>query len=210
MQSGRPTTFVRLAGCNVGKPYTPAAREALGLQVFQERCTAWNGNSFACDTNYRVHKRMTVAELCNLDSVRNAHWVSLTGGEPLIHDIMPLVEGLQRVDVNIHLETSGTKPIPTFQGCCVFDWVVVSPKAGFLVDALIAASEIRVVVDETFNEDQFVETFGSFFKSGRVWVSPINGLNELDRSTMDKCLQLVQKHKHVRVSIQAHKIWKVR
>jgi organic radical activating enzyme len=49
--------------------------------------------------------------------------VVVTGGEPLMHDLLSLTAGLKAAGLQVHLETSGAHP---FSGS--FDWVTFSPK----------------------------------------------------------------------------------
>lgn len=217
-QTGILQTHVRLAGCNVGKPYTFAVREQLGLDVYQERCTAWNDMAFPCDTNYRKAERRTLSQLLDLDSdplIGKAQWISLTGGEPLMHDVAPLVIGWLKVGKSIHIETSGTKlfsATPLLRDIMYKDelYVVVSPKQGCLPHMLELANEIRILVDRSFDEDDFFGKFGQYYDQGKVWISPVNDLHALDTINVRKCLELQTKYKNLRLSIQTHKVLGVR
>lgn len=208
--AGTVMTFVRFAGCTVGKPYTPAAREALGLQVYQERCCDWAGNSFTCDTNYRLSKRMTVEEI--VAEVGDAEHVCFTGGEPLMHDIEMLHKCLMlatNTDSSkrarqIHIETSGTISCDWLSEVA---WVTVSPKLGCLQRVLDQADEIKILVGH-FDEARFVQTYRQYFD--RIWIQPVNQEHEIDQLNLQRCVQLVMKYPQLRLSTQLHKIWKVR
>lgn len=203
--AGVPMTFIRLAGCNVGRGYTGAARATLGLEPYQERCTAWDGGSFACDTNYRRHYVRDVPGLVSMPEVARARRVCITGGEPLMHDLTELVYGLGESGKKVHVETSGTFDIPACL-LTVNAWLAVSPKHGYLVAALRRANEIKVVVGADFNEDKFLKAFEEFLPGGRVWLQPVNDLNTLDSNSVERCLQLQQKHRGLRLVVQLHKI----
>ena len=218
-QAGIAMTFVRLAGCTVGKPYTAEARKALGLEYFQERCVSWDGASFPCDTNYRMSSRKTVAELMAMDEIKNAHYVSITGGEPLMHNLVPLMVALDVKEKHIHIETSGTVALPANlivdvdlarqrTDCMV--WVTVSPKQGCLPEMLKLADEIRIMVDKDFNEGQFLLEYEKYIADEKVWISPVNDLVTLNIDNMKRCLALQQRYRQLRLSIQQHKIWGVR
>jgi len=97
-RTGRTTTFVRLAGCNL-------------------KC------SF-CDTDFSGGvrlKEVTIVELCKK---LGCPWVCITGGEPLIQKIDNLVKLLRDSGFFVQLETNGTLPLPKLR----FDWISVSPK----------------------------------------------------------------------------------
>lgn len=116
--TGRDVIFVRLAGCNLTCPF--------------------------CDTDHSAQMRMgavlILAAIRDLSTTCNS--VIITGGEPTIHDIGPLLLVLKAAGLWVGLETNGTNPLPEVGG---FDYVSVSPKTGPLV--LEAADEVRVAVD---------------------------------------------------------------
>ena len=103
MRQGEPTVFVRLAGCD-------------------RRC------SF-CDTKYAWEGGAEQAVDKILERVRTirrgfpARWVCLTGGEPFMQDVRPLVRLLKRDRCLVQLETNGTRYFAT-----AADWITVSPK----------------------------------------------------------------------------------
>lgn len=85
--SGRPAIFVRLAGCNL-------------------RC-------FFCDTDFESKKRrMPIHDI--FDAIQKermivkTHLVVITGGEPMIQNLLPFVTMLAKHGYNVQLETAGT------------------------------------------------------------------------------------------------------
>lgn len=217
--TGTPMAFVRLAGCTVGKPYTPAAREQLGLQVYQERCTDWSGSSFPCDTNYRMSKRMTSDEIARTDEVKNALRVSITGGEPLMHDLTELVSALAYLGKKIHIETSATLRIPDclqVSESSVYEWqrslklwLVASPKKDYRIDVLNEADEIKVLVGSDFDEQQFESRFYGPYGE-KLSLLPINDENTLNMDNVNRCMQLLQRYPKCSISLQIHKLLGVR
>jgi 7-carboxy-7-deazaguanine synthase len=214
-QMGMAQTFIRLAGCTVGKPYTPDARKALGLKSYQECCTSWDGTGFPCDTNYRIAKRMTVDEIVNTTEVSRALWVSITGGEPLMHNLEPLIDALDGEGISIHLETSGTI---TLNGELRFNrsimgsrfHVAVSPKQHCLESMLEIADEIRVMVDKDFSEENLLKVFAKYLNSGKLWISPVNDLVSLNYANLQTCIALQHKYRQLRLTTQMHKTWGLR
>jgi organic radical activating enzyme len=95
--TGVPMFFIRLAGCNL-------------------KCDF-------CDTDYHQYGELSADDLIALALKHPAKKVVITGGEPTIYDLKPLVTALKAQDFKVHLETNGTNPLPTY-----FDWVAVSPK----------------------------------------------------------------------------------
>ncbi len=87
---GRPTTFIRTAGCNM-------------------RCE-W------CDTDYAWARgtKMDIPEVMNRVAEYPSHRYCVTGGEPLLQDdLMDLVERLQELG-EVSLETNGSLDIEPF------------------------------------------------------------------------------------------------
>jgi 7-carboxy-7-deazaguanine synthase len=206
--AGRAMTFVRLAGCTVGKPYTRAEQETDGLYIFQEKCRDWAGTAFACDTDYRMRRWMTVDEIVGEVSMSHLGYVCLTGGEPLMHrGAAALIQALLARGIHVHIETSGTI---AFGGWARHELchVTVSPKHNYQVTCLVAAHTIKVLVGPGFDEVVFMNRFGSYLD--KLWVSPVNGLHELDKENQKRCIQLVMAHPDLRMSTQLHKIWGVR
>jgi organic radical activating enzyme len=210
--TGTYFAFIRFAGCTVGKPYTAAERIAIGAKVYQEKCTAAIGNeSFACDTNYKMAAKMSVSEL--VDFVGDTEHVCLTGGEPLMHDLEPLVTQFLRRGKMIHIETSGTKRFDNLLSAAVpygvwKIWVAISPKAGYIPDLLNAADEIKVLYGDRFTEEEFIQKFGHILH--KVWIQPINDENTLNMANVKKCIALQAKYPAIRISVQTHKILGVR
>ena len=144
--SGTRMTFIRFAGCNVGKPivgtpsnlprdskYKNTASYGL-LPIWQEECTSWDGRKFLCDTDFRVKERLTAEEIVSRVPEGIIHIV-FTGGEPLLHaqgidyirDLWIDKIGWLPEDGKIfHIETSGTilYDYPEHRS----NWITVSPK----------------------------------------------------------------------------------
>ena len=93
LRTGELATFIRLAGCNL-------------------RCTY-------CDTDYSLSikdgKEMTISEI--LEKVKEIGYknITLTGGEPLIHqNVEELVDELIKNDYNVNIETNGAVNITPY------------------------------------------------------------------------------------------------
>lgn len=214
-QSGTPMVFVRLAGCTVGKPYTKEEKHTQGLEIFQNKCTSWSGQTFACDTDYRIAMKLSVDEI--LTTIKqeggDCKWVSLTGGEPLMHDLQQLVTALCSADYSIHVETSGTIPLTVELNHILnaVDYLVVSPKFPLIPEYKDIADEFRLVVDQDFTWESlpdFLRDAEAFLPT--MYISPVNGLKSLTESNMQKCVEIAKAHPLVKVSLQIHKLLGVR
>lgn len=96
---GIPVIFIRLAGCNLMCGF--------------------------CDTKYAwgKGKKKDLREIIKEIEKYPANWVCITGGEPFLQELSPLLDSLKKRKYNVSVETNGTiwqdiKP----------DWLTVSPK----------------------------------------------------------------------------------
>ncbi|MEQ9266677.1 MAG: 7-carboxy-7-deazaguanine synthase QueE [Balneolaceae bacterium] len=99
--TGRASYFIRTAGCDV---------ECWWCDVKD----SWDEEK---------HPKMKVSELVSEVKASGTEFVVITGGEPLLHDLFPLTKALKSLDVNIHIETSGSSPLSG-----ELDWITLSPK----------------------------------------------------------------------------------
>ena len=125
--SGLGADFIRLAGCNL-------------------RCS-W------CDTAHSYD--VTAATMLGVEEIL-AKWqfdqpiVVITGGEPTLYDLGPLVQALKARGNFVTLETNGTNPVPAAWG---IDWITVSPKPDSDYVINCSANELKYVVDDNFSVD---------------------------------------------------------
>lgn len=121
--TGMPAIFIRLQGCDVGCPWCdtrhtwklkPEHRiEAIDL-LQSSPTTAWTWMEPTQIVEFVTQPKWT------------ARWVVITGGEPAMHDLVPLCTVLEQAGYQVQLETSGTYPVQVSETT----WVTVSPKIG--------------------------------------------------------------------------------
>ncbi len=148
---GRRAFFIRLFGCNV-------------------KC-AW------CDSKYAwkgvCRECLDVAELVGRAAESRAEIVVITGGEPCLHDLSPLLSGLAEVGIKCHLETSGTSPIVE-KDTARFDWVALSPKL-FMPpreDSLLRADELKMIVSDAAEIPNYVAIAERAENASALWLEP--------------------------------------
>lgn len=207
--TGVMMTFVRLAGCTVGKPfpredYKPTTTDGeftspARFPIYTEQCTTWDGRKFACDTDYRIKRKLQPYQIVK-EVARGVHRVCITGGEPLMHDLTELVDCIEKSGMIVHIETSGTKLI-NFPDSRV--WVTVSPKFGCLPEMISRANEIKLLVDEEFNWQAVPKEIRSHEK---VYIQPINFEFGVNNVNLKKCVALQKEHPKLRLSLQLHKV----
>ena len=122
LRVGQPTTFVRLARCNL-------------------RC-------FFCDTEFDSYTELDIGEILAEVGRHTASWVCLTGGEPLGQNIGPLCRQLRAANYRIHIETNGAvDPDPELYDL-IEHWTV-SPKKKTIAGGLSHITELKYVVGKS-------------------------------------------------------------
>lgn len=212
--TGTPMFFIRLAGCNVGK-YTPIAMQQpletdpTDLRVLRASnplhsvCTSVTGDSFLCDTDYHRVAATDEHILLELCGPIFGH-VCITGGEPYLHDLKPLITVFQRAWKTVHIETSGTLEMPPLPQC----WITCCPKEGFLPENYSMPHEWKFLVSPT-------TTFAQINLALRdgdprpVYLQPIGSEPEIPGS-VQRCWELLQQNPTWRLSAQLHKYLRFR
>jgi len=119
----------------------------------------------------------------------------ITGGEPLLNPLEPLLQDLKYKGYRIHLETNGTFPVPERY----VDWVAVSPKTP---DPLVTrCHELRVLLaDGEIPDDRGID-------ANHYFISPLNPPRgkKINEANLRYCLNYVLHHPKWRLSIQLHK-----
>lgn len=137
LYAGRRAFFVRLYGCPVKCPWCDSAG------TWHER--------------FKPAKipRMSAEEITEEARASGAEFVVVTGGEPAIHDLVPLVNCLREAGVPAHLETCGGFKIA---GRELFRCVTVSPKWAWLPlrENLLASGEVKLIVVESGDVEKWV------------------------------------------------------
>jgi organic radical activating enzyme len=125
------------------------------------------------------------------------------------------VRALIEQGTKVHIETSGTKPLRELMKLDINSgpqmlWVCVSPKGGFLPENIDIADEVKVLVDDSFDENLFLTLFVDAIADDKVWIQPINDEYNLRNENVKRCLDLQKKYPNLKLSIQLHKILGVR
>lgn len=189
LRQGEPTVFVRLAGYNL-------------------RC-AW------CDTKsaWRGGRQMSVPDI--LAEVQReqrdfpATWVCLTGGEPLLQEMRPLIRALRREGFKVQIETNGTRLCPAS-----VDWLSVSPKPpSYAVrPALVKkAREVKLVVSRDLTLDEIAATRRRFPARTPLILQP-QGTAAWSLKKAQRLLAEAARRNfpNVRLSVQLHKILRIK
>ena len=99
--TGQASYFLRLGGCDVGC-------------VWCDVKESWDATQ---------HPQVSIEEMVDQVLQSGVAIAVITGGEPLMHNLDSLTQGLQEKGIRTHVETSGAH---TLSG--QWDWICVSPK----------------------------------------------------------------------------------
>jgi len=119
--TGQASYFLRLGGCDVGC-------------VWCDVKESWDATQ---------HPQVSIEEMVDRVLESGVRIAVITGGEPLMHNLDSLTQGLQEKGIRTHVETSGAH---TLSG--QWDWICVSPKKfkAPLPSMLSVAHELKVVI----------------------------------------------------------------
>ncbi|HKH46800.1 MAG TPA: 7-carboxy-7-deazaguanine synthase QueE [Thermoanaerobaculia bacterium] len=181
VRAGTPNLFLRLSRCNLA-------------------CTV-ETHGFDCDTEFESGRWMTLDEiLADFKALsESCDWVIFTGGEPALQTDRELIDQLHAAGYKLAIETNGSFPLP--EG---IDWITVSPK--------VAEHAIR---QRTAHEVKYVRGYGqaipkTVVQAEHYLISPAFDGAEVDPRTLDWCIRLCRENPPWRLSVQQHKLWKVR
>lgn len=190
-RSGLRTVFIRTFGCPL-------------------RCSY-------CDSMYSVegadYKSMSVAEIIEAVDKYNAHYVTLTGGEPLIQkDVIDLIKELDSYGYEIEIETSGAvdlKPIKDLKICnCIITMDWKCPSSG-MTSKMLESNLGLLDYDDVLkfvvgSEEDLQEVLKIREKTcSNIYVSPVFGKIEL-KDIADFIIN--EGLNDVRLQLQLHKV----
>lgn len=198
---GKEVIFLRLTGCNLKCPW--------------------------CDTKVNdCSMKLTAEEIVKYISEKNMNCNSIiiTGGEPTIWDLEPLISLLKKLDFWVGIETNGTTDLDKTSYGNLIDFVACSPKYRFhaLPVYLSHVNELRLVVDNSSEEwikwayDMNINFFNNSIKLFKYsFISPCfidtnNAFNLKDLAIAYDILTKKLELRQTRISLQLHKIMDVR
>lgn len=158
-----------------------------------------------CDTEFESGRDMTAEEIARsvADLMPAPRSVILTGGEPTIQYDQELHDALRDAGVTtIAIETNGgTKPKAPV------DWVSCSPK----VAEHVVAANFPGGVEELRYVRHPGQSIPQPKASARfLYLSPEFRGNKLHPESLEHCIRLVKENPRWSLSVQQHKIWRVR
>jgi organic radical activating enzyme len=181
VRAGTPNLFLRFARCNLA-------------------CAA-ETHGFDCDTEFTSGRRLSIAEIrAELAALAtDCRWIVLTGGEPALQVDRELIDALHGAGYLLAIETNGSVELPAG-----IDWITVSPK--------VAEHAIR---QRRAHEVKYVRGHGqavprTVVEAEHHLISPAFDGDEVDPRALAWCIRLVKENPPWRLSVQQHKLWRVR
>lgn len=179
--SGRPAYFIRLAGCDIGC-------------VWCDVKESWNSDS---------HPIISIDFLISKIRKTNTDFVVLTGGEPALHDLNPIIEKLKKINIEVAIETSGCYKLKG-----KVDWYCFSPKKFKLPceEAYLFADELKVVVSHP-TDIQWAEEHANKVRSDcKLYLQPEWSKSEILSPLI---IDFVKSNNKWRISLQTHKFMNI-
>jgi organic radical activating enzyme len=238
--SGQLQTFIRLAGCTVGKPYS---KERYENPVQPDKCTSDCDPDIGHKPNCAVAKYFQeksallpiYTEKCTILDGRTMEcdtdyrvkerlfayeiiallpqevkYVCISGGEPMMHPLTSLVDILHNAGKEIRLETSGT--IPLNKTFTSFDsHAYIWITCSPKFKAL--PEMLKIANEIKLLVDEKFDPYQlpeEILKHQLVWLQPINFENKVNMTNLKLCLDWQKKFPNWRISVQMHKIMNVR
>jgi len=173
---GTAAFFIRVGGCDVGCHWCDVKE-------------SWNAET---------HPPTAITHIVE-NAAKYSDTIVVTGGEPLMWNMLPLTEALKGKNLKTHIETSGA-----YELTGVWDWICLSPKKNKLPKSIIydEAHELKIIVynkhDLIFAEEEAKKVNGNCI----LYLQP-------EWSVRDKVTPIivdyVMQNPKWKVSLQTHK-----
>ncbi|MEZ4852876.1 7-carboxy-7-deazaguanine synthase QueE [Flavobacterium sp.] len=174
--TGTAAYFIRIGGCDVGCHWCDVKE-------------SWNAD---------LHPP-TATDVIVANAKQYAETVVVTGGEPLMWDMLALTSKLQKEGLKVHIETSGAYAVTGN-----WDWFCLSPKKTKLPvqEAYNMANELKIIIynkhDFQFAEEQAAQVN----KKAVLFLQPEWSKKE---EMTPLIIDYVMKNPKWRISLQTHK-----
>lgn len=179
---GKPAYFIRLGGCDINCPWCDVKE-------------SWDAE---------LHNLLDITELEKNLKLSSAKIVIVTGGEPLMYNLVELTNFIHSLGKETHLETAGAHILTGN-----WDWICVSPKKFKKAkpEILIEANELKVVISRE-NDYRFAEKNAVMCSDTcLLYIQPEWDVNE---ELMPSMINYVKENPTWRLTLQIHKYLGVR
>ena len=179
--SGKAAYFIRIAGCDVGC-------------VWCDVKESWDKEQ---------HIKMTTNEIIEKVTESKTNFVVITGGEPAMYDLRPLVDQLKSLGIMVAIETSGCYPLKG-----EVDWYCFSPKKfkAPCDEAYIKANELKVIVSHPSDLDWATTHALKVSTNCQLYLQPEWSKSE---KLLPLIIDFVKSNQRWKISLQTHKFMNI-
>ena len=173
---GTAAYFIRLGGCDVGCHWCDVKE-------------SWDAS---------LHT-LTPIETIVQKALQYSKTIIITGGEPLMYNLLPLTQLLKSKGARTHIETSGAHPLTG-----IWDWICLSPKKNKRPLPLIhqKANELKMIIYNQ-NDFLFAEEMSALTQPECIrYLQPEWSRKE---KMIPKMVEYVLAHPQWKISLQMHK-----
>ncbi len=171
-QVGIPCIFIRFYGCNLACSFCD---EKLHKGTYEE-------------LGYEV--------LLQKIEIYPSKYIVLTGGEPSLYVLNPLIKTLQDKGYFVAVETNGY----CFENISQANWITYSPKDWRNI-AIKGYSEVKFIV----NQHSPIDKIKAFEHEKPLFIQPQNEQEKPDLANLAFCIDFVKKNPRFILSVQLHK-----
>ncbi|MDR1881576.1 MAG: 7-carboxy-7-deazaguanine synthase QueE [Prevotella sp.] len=156
-----------------------------------------------CDTDFAGGEEMSVDEILKIISVYPCKWIIWTGGEPTIQLKNKHLAVFRERGYKQAIETNGTRRAPS-----LIDYIACSPKQdyGAIKKRIPFANEIRLPVQA----GEPIPDISLFPEADNYFLSPVFDADKINFENAAYCAEFVKKHPQWRLSLQTHKLIRIK
>lgn len=175
--SGKAAYFIRLGGCDVGC-------------VWCDVKESWEAQK---------HPNTSLEDIIKKVVTSQTNFVVITGGEPAMYDLTPLVNKLKALNIKVAIETSGCYALKGN-----VDWYCFSPKKfkAPVEEAYDNAHELKVVI---FHKSDFVWAEEHALKTNKECKLYLQPEWSKEEQLLPLIIEYVKNNPKWRISLQTHK-----
>lgn len=173
-----------------------------GMPAIFIRLAGCNLKCSFCDTNHSEKLTLNESELLEEVKKYPCNNIVITGGEPTEQNLEPLLIILNINNYNIYIETNGTNSLLALKGKGLIDWITVSPKTA-LISVDCAIDEIKVIYPTNLRLSVLQRINAKYH-----YLQPCDD-EDIEKNTKN-AIKYIKEHPKWRLSLQMHKILKLR
>jgi 7-carboxy-7-deazaguanine synthase len=154
-----------------------------------------------CDTEFESYIEMSIDEILNECKKYNCKWIVWTGGEPTLQLNKDIVDIFKNNGYKQAIETNGTNKIDYD-----IDWITISPKVAehVLVKNFSKVNELKYVIHKGKGIPK------PLLNADNYYISPKSSGDVIVKENIDYCIKLCLENPTWKLTLQNHKLWRIR